>query len=98
MYAVYSAIVAGCLPWTMERMPPKPGSGRTHALPTSGLKVLGHVRRVHLKRYHLPHFVPLTLAVQVCDGLCKQYIVDHGPDALTPQRKEPEARTRSSTP
>ena len=89
MYAVYSAIVAGCLPWVMERMPPKAGSGRTHALPTSGLKVLGHVRRIHLKRYHLPHFVPLTLAVQVCDGLCKQYIVDHGPDALTPQRKEP---------
>eukprot|EP00966_Prymnesium_polylepis_P007059 162821-Prymnesium_polylepis.1 len=42
MYAVYSAIVAGCLPWVMERMPPKAGSGRTHALPTSGLKVLGH--------------------------------------------------------
>eukprot|EP00966_Prymnesium_polylepis_P190416 4412568-Prymnesium_polylepis.2 len=50
MYAVYSAIVAGCSLWTMERMPPKAGSGRTHALPPSGLKVLGHVRRVQLKR------------------------------------------------
>jgi hypothetical protein len=88
-FQLYSAIMAGLLPYVMDRMPPKAGSGRLYALPTSGLKVCGHVRRIHLKRFHLPCFVPLTLAVQVCDGMCKDYIAEHGDDALTPQRKEP---------
>ena len=89
LYALECAIMGGFVPWTMARMPPKKGSNRKAALPTSGLKVAGAVRRLHLKRYHFPFFVPLTVAAQACDGLCKQYIIDHGPDALYPQRKEP---------
>ena len=69
-------------------MEPAKGSS-TPPKPTSGLKVIGHVRRVHLKRYHFPHFVPLTAAVMACDGLCKRYIEVNGPDSLMPNRKEP---------
>ena len=86
-FALECAYVAGALPWIMMRMEPAKGS-TAPPKPTSGLKVLGHVRRVHLKRYHFPHFVPLTAAVMTCDGLCKRYIEVNGPDALTPNRKE----------
>jgi hypothetical protein len=89
LFAIECAIFGGALPWIMARMKPKPGSGRTEALPTSGMKVLQHVRRVHLKRYMHPHFVPLSVVCAVCDGLCKQYIEVHGRDALMPHRKEP---------
>jgi hypothetical protein len=87
-YALECAFVAGALPWIMVHMEPAKGSTKPPK-PTSGLKVLGHVRRVHLKRFHHPFFVPLTQAVQACDGLCKQFIVDNGPDSLLPHRKEP---------
>jgi len=87
-YAIECAYIAGLLPWTMMRMQPAKGS-RLPPKPTSGLKVCGHVRRVHLKRYHFPFFVPLTQAVQACDGLCKRYIELNGADAFLPHRKEP---------
>ena len=87
-FALECAYVAGALPWIMMRMEPAKGSS-TPPKPTSGLKVIGHVRRVHLKRYHFPHFVPLTAAVMACDGLCKRYIEVNGPDSLMPNRKEP---------
>ena len=83
------AILAGALPWIMARMQPGRGKGRSAPLPTSGLKVLYHVRRYHLRRLLYPHFVPLIAAVQACDGMCREYVEMHGPEALLPHRKEP---------
>ena len=88
-FQIECAIIAGAMPHIMKKMKPKPGSRRTHALPTSGLKVLSHVKRIHLKRLKLPFFVPLTAAVDVCSAMCKEYIATHGADAMTPERKEP---------
>ena len=87
-FMLESAYMAGFLTYVMGRMQPRKG-WTTPPKPTSGLKVCGHIRRIHLKRYHLPHFVPLTAAVQACDGMCKKYIQDNGADAFYPHRKEP---------
>lgn len=87
-FALYQAFVSGALPWIYERMPSAKGRSDPPK-PTSALAVLTGVRRVHLKRFNLPHFVPLTTAVQACDGLIRKYMEEHGPEALQPQRKEP---------
>ena len=76
----------GAIPWIQPRMPNGEGvMGR--ALPSSILKVLRNIRRAH-KRQGI-ETVSLRSAVQATDGLLKDFMLEHGPLALVPKRKEP---------
>ena len=59
---------------------------------SSALAALRGVRRVHVKRLGI-ETVRLVAAVQICEGLLREYAERHGPEALIPQRKEPFTRT-----
>ena len=57
------------------------------ALPQSILKVAQNIRRAHA-RIHI-QTVSLAPCVRATDGLLKDFILEHGPLALIPKRKEP---------
>ena len=76
----------GAIPWIQPRMPNGEGVMGA-ALPTSNLKVLRNMRRAH-KRMGIDT-VSLRAAVQATDGLLKDFLLEHGPLALVPKRKEP---------
>jgi len=61
------------------------------AKPQSALAVLRGVRRAH-RRLQI-ETVPLTAAVQATDGILREYLEVHGPEALIPERKEPLANS-----
>lgn len=78
---------AGALVWIHERMPSKKTGVPGEALPSSALMALRNIRRQH-KRQQI-NTVPLTAAVNACDGLLRDYAELHGPEALIPRRREP---------
>ena len=60
------------------------------AKPQSARGPLDAVRRIH-KRMGI-ETVSLSVAVQACEGMLRQYAERHGPEALLPHRKEPFTR------
>jgi hypothetical protein len=77
-------LLAGAICWILIRMK---GRGRKWPLPSSALKVLEGIRRLHvIKGYAMP---PLTQARRVVKGTCNLYVMIHGPESLQPHRKEP---------
>ena len=86
---------ANALPYIMQRQRDAwEANSRERALPprpASALQMLRGVRRVHIKRMGIAP-VSLTSAVQVCEGLMREYVETHGPEALLPERKEPLTR------
>ena len=76
----------GAIPWIQPRM--TSGSGVVGAaLPSSFLKVLRNMKRAHARQGITT--VSLRSAVQATDGLLKDFMLEHGPLALVPKRKEP---------
>lgn len=86
---------AGALPFIMNRMNEawvaQPKGRPRPPKPSSAMAVLRGVRRIHVKRLGIES-VSLTAAVQVCDGMLREYAERHGPEALIPRRKEPFTR------
>jgi len=76
----------GCIPWLQARMPNKQGVVGA-ALPSSMLKVLRNMKRM-FKRQSI-NTVSLHNATKAADGLLKGFLLEHGPLALIPKRKEP---------
>ena len=76
----------GIIPWVAARMPNQAGKIGA-ALPSSVLKVPSNMRRWHRRQGVVP--VSLKAAVQATDGLLKDFLLEHGPLALVPKRKEP---------
>ena len=62
-----------------RELPPKP---------SSALAALRGIRRVHVKRLSIDS-IQLRGAVEVTEGMLREYALMHGPEALLPQRKEP---------
>lgn len=86
---------AAALPFIMNRMNEawvlQPKGRQLPPKPSSAMAVLRGVRRIHVKRLGI-ETVSLTAAVQVCDGMLREYAERHGPEALIPRRKEPFTR------
>ena len=77
------------LVWVHRTMAPRSNS-RTDAKPQSAMNVLLAVRRVHkLAGYPMASSAAVT---NVLKGLCRAYVLRHGPEAMTPARKEPLSR------
>ena len=83
---VEEAFWGGCIPWIAARMPNQTGVVGA-ALPSSILKVPRNIRRNHKRNG--TNTVSLKAAVQATDGLLKDFLLEHGPLALVPKRKEP---------
>ena len=81
-----SAWWAGLIPFVQKRMPSQQGVVGA-ALPHSILKVAQNIRRAHVRLGI--HTVPLASCVRATEGLLKDFILEHGPLALIPKRKEP---------
>ena len=77
---------AGAIPFIQKLMPNQQGVVGA-ALPQSILKVAQNIRRAHA-RIHI-QTVSLAPCVRATDGLLKDFILEHGPLALIPKRKEP---------
>ena len=76
----------GCIPWMQTRM--KNGAGVVGAaLPSSLLKVLRNMKHMFWKQGI--HTVSLHNATRAADGLLRGFLLEHGPLALIPKRKEP---------
>ena len=76
----------GFVPWVAARMPNRQGVLGL-ALPSSNLKPLRNMRRAH-KRLGI-ETVSLRTATRATDGLLRRFVLEHGPLALVPKRKEP---------
>ena len=76
----------GIIPWIAARMPNQAGKVGA-ALPSSILKVPANMTRWHKRQGVRP--VSLKSAVRATDGLLKDFLLEHGPLALVPKRKEP---------
>eukprot|EP00966_Prymnesium_polylepis_P066132 1534454-Prymnesium_polylepis.1 len=50
------------------------------------MAVLRGVRRIHIKRLWIES-VSFTAAVQVCDGMLREYAERHGSESLIPHRE-----------
>ena len=85
---------AAALPIILERMQEewvlRPKGRPLPPKPSSAMAVLRGVRRIH-KRMGI-ETVSLSVAVQACEGMLRQYAERHGPEALLPHRKEPFTR------
>ena len=77
---------AGAIPFIQKLMPNQQGVVGA-ALPQSILKVVRNIRRAH-GRMHI-QTVSLAPCVRATDGLLKEFLLEHGPLALIPKRKEP---------
>ena len=77
---------AGAIPFVQKLMPNQQGVVGA-ALPQSILKVVQNIRRAHA-RMHI-QTVSLAPCVRATDGLLKDFVLEHGPLALIPKRKEP---------
>ena len=75
------------VPFIHARMKSRRTGNVGEAQPQSVLNVLRNVRR-ELQRPG-KKTVSLEAAVRACDGLLREYIDEHGQDALLPHRKEP---------
>ena len=86
---------AAALPFILNRMNEawvlQPKGRALPPKPASAMAVLRGVRRIHVKRLGIES-VSLTAAVQVCDGMLREYAERHGPESLIPHRKEPFTR------
>ena len=76
----------GCIPWMQARMKNRAGVVGA-ALPSSMLKVLRNMK--HMFRMQGIYTVSLLNATRAADGLLKGFLLEHGPLALIPKRKEP---------
>ena len=76
----------GCIPWMQARMPNRRGVVG-EALPSSQLKVLRNMKHMFWKQGI--NTVSLLNATRAADGLLKGFLLEHGPLALIPKRKEP---------
>ena len=77
---------AGAIPFIQKLMPNQQGVVGA-ALPQSILKVVRNIRRAHC-RVNI-QTVSLAPCVRATDGLLKEFLLEHGPLALIPKRKEP---------
>ena len=77
---------AGAIPFVQARMPNQQGVVGA-ALPHSVLKVVQNIRRAHM-RLNI-QTVSLAPCVRATEGLLKEFLLEHGPLALIPKRKEP---------
>ena len=85
-YLCETCFWGAAIPWVHERMPSRAGVVG-EAQPQSALNVIRCMRRAFMRLGI--ETVPLTAAVKACDGLLRDYIEQHGPEALIPHRKEP---------
>ena len=69
------------------RMKPAKRSPNRPPKPSSALAVLRGVRRMHKRMGY--DMVPLTMAVRLAAALADEYVLEHGPEMLQPQRTEP---------
>ena len=76
----------GAIPWIQARMPNKSGVIGA-ALPSSVLKVVRNMKAM-FKSQGI-NTVSLHNATKAADGLLKGFLLEHGPLALIPKRKEP---------
>ena len=81
-----SAWWAGLIPFVQKRMPNQQNVVGA-ALPHSVLKVAQNIRRAHARLGI--NTVPLASCVRATEGLLKDFLLEHGPLALIPKRKEP---------
>jgi hypothetical protein len=79
-------LLAGFLMWVYRRMRPRCRTDRAPK-PQSAFNVVLAVRRVHKRADFI--MASTHRVVAVLRALLRQYIVDHGPEALLPRRKEP---------
>ena len=85
-YELEVAFWASAVPWLALRVPNRAGVPGM-AKPSSIMAILRGVKRAH-KRHNIDT-VPLAAAVRRCDGILREYVELHGPEALVPRRKEP---------
>ena len=77
---------AGFVLWYYDQMKPR-RADREQADPQGAHKALQSVRRVHASRGIT--LCPAPLVGKALQGLLLDYVREHGPEALAPQRKEP---------
>ena len=77
---------AGCIPFIQKLMPNQQGVVGA-AKPESILKVPINIRRSHIRQGI--RTVSLASCVRATEGLLRAFLLEHGPLALIPKRKEP---------
>ena len=88
MYVREVSLATWFLMYVFERMRPRRHSD-AQAKPASVYAVLLQVRRMH-KRNNLGHcLVPTSAVKSTIKGMLKWFVLQHGHEALLPQRKEP---------